>query len=141
MFVREIMTTDVVTVNADATLREGVGLMLREGIGSLVVTSDGVPAGIVTHGDVLRATYATRRPLAQLAVRKAASGDLVTVAPDATVGSAVSEMTSHDVAHLPVVDDFEVVGIVTTTDLVVHYPEIVSEAGEAGELRALWESR
>lgn len=62
MLVQELMTTDVVTCDADATLRQAVGLLLEHGVGSVILTSDeGNPTGIITETDALRAGYETDR--------------------------------------------------------------------------------
>jgi CBS domain-containing membrane protein len=57
--VREVMSTEIVTIAADAPLSEAADLMLRYKIGCVpVVDGDGVTLGIVTESDLLRAAYA-----------------------------------------------------------------------------------
>lgn len=128
MLVRDAMTTEVVTVEADASLQQAVGRMLREGVGSVVVTRDGDPAGVVTETDALTAGYLSERPFTAIPVSKAASGSLVTVSPSATVRKAVDRMREHDVKKLPVVESMEIVGILTMTDVVRKQEELIDEA-------------
>ena len=85
MLVEEVMTTHLVTCDADATVRDATESMLRNRIGSVVVTDGGTPAGILTESDVLHAGYVTDDPLSAIPVREAASAPLVTVRPDATL--------------------------------------------------------
>jgi len=76
-------------VTADVVAAPAVGRMLRERVGSVVVTRDANPAGILTETDALKAGYLSERPFAEVPVSKAASGPLVTVSPGATVRKAV----------------------------------------------------
>ncbi|WP_135826806.1 CBS domain-containing protein [Halorussus ruber] len=138
MLVRDAMTTEVVTVPADTALQEAVGRMLREGVGSALVTRDGSPAGIVTESDALKAGYLSERPFTEIPVAKAASGSLVTTAPDATVRKAVREMRENGVKKLPVVEDFEIVGVLTMTDVVREQEELIDEAVRLEEGRQGW---
>jgi len=132
------MTTDVVSVPADASLRQAVGRMLREGVGSVILTRDGNPAGIVTESDALKAGYRFDRPFAEIPVSKAASDSLTTTTASATVRKAVRQMRRHDVKKLPVVDGMEVVGIITMTDVVLRHETLLDEAVALEEGREGW---
>ena len=132
------MTADVVTVPADAPLQRAVGRMLREGVGSVVVTRDGDPAGVLTETDALKAGYLSERPFTEIPVAKVASDSLVTIPPGVTVRKAVNRMHENDVKKLPVVDGMEVVGILTVTDVVRHHEALVDEAVNVAEGRQDW---
>jgi CBS domain-containing protein len=114
--------------------------MLREGVGSVVVTRDGDPAGIVTESDALKAGYLSERSFTEIPVSKAASGSLVTIPPSATVRKAVSQMRERDVKKLPVVESMEIVGIVTMTDVVRRQEELIDEAVGLEAGRQDWSS-
>lgn len=136
MLVRDAMTTEVVTVEADASFQQAVGRMLREGVGSVVVTRDGDPAGAET--DALTAGYLSERPFTAIPVSKAASGSLVTVSPSATVRKAVDRMREHDVKKLPVAESMEIVGILTMTDVVRRQEELIDEVVGLERSRQGW---
>ncbi|WP_244605499.1 CBS domain-containing protein [Halorussus marinus] len=138
MLVRDAMTTDVVTVPADAPLRRAVGVMLREGVGSAVVTRDGDPAGIVTETDALKAGYRFERPFGEIPVTKAGSDGVVTISPDATVRTAVRRMRAEDVKKLPAVEGLDVVGILTMTDVVREQETLIDEAIRLEQGRSGW---
>ena len=140
MLVRDAMTTDVVTVPADSSLREAVGRMLRAGVGSAVVTREETPAGIVTETDALKAGYLSERPFDEIPVSKAASGSLVTISPDATVRKAVRRMHDNDVKKLPVAESMEMVGILTMTDVVREQEELIDEAHRLENGRQGWDA-
>jgi CBS domain-containing protein len=138
MLVREAMTTDVVSVPADASLQRAVGRMLREGIGSVVVTREETPAGIVTETDVLKAGYRSERPFTEISVSTAASGQLATISKGATMRKAVREMHDRDVKKLPVVENMEIVGILTMTDVVRKQETLIDEAHQLEQGRESW---
>lgn len=140
MRVRDAMSSPVVTVPVDVTLREAAAAMSRNGIGCVLVTAEAEepPRGILTESDALRAAGRRDVPLSSIPVREVASHPLVTVQPHRTLGYAVDTMVEHGVKRLPVVDGMEAVGIVTLTDIALRHDEIKSEGVELGEARKRW---
>ena len=141
MLVEEVMTADLVTCDVDATVRDATESMLRNRIGSVVVTDGGTPAGILTESDVLHAGYATDDPLSSIPIRKAASAPLVTVRPSATLRSATERMRSEGVKKLVVVDGTTPEGIVTTQDVVDNYAGIRREVHDLATDATGWSER
>ena len=139
MRVREVMSTDVVAVDASDSVDDAVGRMLDRGTGSVVVEKAGNPAGILTKVDVLTAGHAHDRPLSEIPVYAAASHPLITVEPSATVRAAAARMFDYGVHHLPVADGLDLVGIVTATDLLEAQDDLLAAARETDERRREWE--
>ena len=139
MRVREVMSTDVLSVPADDSVRDAVGRMLDRETGSVVVEKDGNPAGILTKADVLAAGHEYDRPLSEIPVYAAASHPLLTVEPSATVRAAAARMFDDGVHHLPVADGLDLVGIVTATDLLEAQDDLLAAARETDERRREWE--
>ncbi|WP_313694513.1 CBS domain-containing protein [Halorarum halobium] len=139
MLVREVMSPEPVTVAADATLREAVERMLRERVGSVLLTRDGDPAGILTETDALRGAYRAERSLAAVPAAAAATEGLVTVPPTATTRRAVELMRDDGVKKLVVTEGLDAVGVVTTTDLAHNQPALLREAHEIESGRGDWE--
>lgn len=137
MQVREIMSSPVVTVRSDATLREAVGKMLDRGVGSVVVVDSG-PVGIVTSTDVLRAMYRGGGALADVAVTRVMSRELATATKKTSVTTALDTMERRKVKKLPVRDGIELVGIVTMTDIAQHQPDAVNEVRGRVSHRGNW---
>lgn len=137
MQIADIMSTPAVTVREDATLHEAIGTMLDERVGSVVVVEAG-PAGILTRSDCLRAAYHVGGALDGLPVTRAMSTDLVTTTPGTSLRKGLGLMEVHEVKKLPVVDDLELVGVVTMTDIARHLPERVREVGTSLERKDEW---
>jgi len=130
MLVRDVMSTDVVTVDADATLHEAVGRLLAERVGSVVVVDDGTPAGIVTETDALAAAHERGEPLDAIAVSDLTQSPLVTTTAGRTVQSVARTMADESVKKVVVVDDLDIVGIVTLTDIVWRLADLRKEASD-----------
>jgi CBS domain-containing protein len=112
----EVMTTDVVTVTPDATVRDALRAMVEHDIGSVVVVDGGTAVGVFTERDV------TRHLLTGVALLDGRVGELmstppVTVAPSEQVVDVFEVMNGRRVRRLPVVEDGRLLGIVTEGDL------------------------
>ena len=128
MRVKELMSRELVTVPVGATMKGAAGQMLHNGVGSVIVMNDGTPAGIVTEMDALRVGYATNRPFEKVPVQKVMSRPLVTIEPIKTVRTAIGRMHKEGVKKLPVVSGFDLVGIVTMSDIILNHGELLNEA-------------
>lgn len=126
MQVSELMTPSVIAISDAETIRAASKRMIRYGVGSIIVVAEGNPVGIVTQTDVMEAGAATDEPFSKLPVQKVMTSPVVTVRPTATVREAVELMEEHGVKHLPVADG-ELRGMVTTSDVVMHHEELVTE--------------
>lgn len=126
MQVADIMSTPPVTVSADATLYEAIEAMLENAVGSAIVV-DRSMVGIITRSDILRGAYVAGDALDNIAVTRAMSDNVVTTHPKATTRTALDLMATNNIKKLPVLDEFELVGIVTMTDIAQHQPERVRE--------------
>ena len=99
------------------SLEDVIEIMSREGIGAVpVVLEDGTVVGIITERHIVAITQVA--PL-HVAVHEIASRDLVTIAPDKSVGETIATMAEKWIRHLPIVDEEgRPVAIVTSRDIV-----------------------
>lgn len=141
MLVAELMTADVVTVDHEAMLDDAVERLVGNGVGSVVVVKSGYPSGIITETDALEAALHAGSPLSAVPVDEVSHSPIVTTSPDATVQRVARQMADEDVKKVPVVDDLDLVGIVTHSDIVWHLSDIEDEATRLDQVRDRWESR
>lgn len=141
MQVREVMSREVVSVDVDTSLRDAAEAMLSNRVGSVVVTVDENPAGILTEFDVVWAGFKVDRPFSEIPVRKVASRPLKTIRPAATLRAAAEQMKRQNVTHLVVSEGASMEGIVTMTDFVHHHSEFAKDARELEAKRDEWTSR
>ena len=127
MLVEEVMTTDLVTCPVEESLHEGVERMLRNSVGSVIVCEGEMPVGIVTETDSLHAGYVTQRPFTEIPIQKVMSDTLITISPKKTLRRATQRMREEDIKKLVVVEDLDLVGIITAQDVLENYGDIKAE--------------
>lgn len=140
MLVKDVMATDIVTCDVGATLQIAVERMLRNDVGSVIVTHDGDPYGILTQTDALHAGAVTERPFPDIPVKKVANNPLVTASKNETVRTAIDRMHDKKIKKLPVVEDLDVVGIITQSDISAHFHSFIREAHALEQGHATWSS-
>ncbi len=130
MLVSEVMTTEPVTIRADATVHEALAVLARHHVTSLpVVDGSGRLRGVLSEADAIRErvlpdarTHAippsSTTPPADL-VADVMTPTPVSVGPDTDLARAVDLLTSTSAKSLPVVDEHQhLVGVVSRSDVV-----------------------
>ncbi|AEA47482.1 CBS domain-containing protein [Archaeoglobus veneficus] len=114
---KDIMTREVCTGNPDETLFSAAKRMLEFGVGSIVVVEDHKPLGIVTEKDILEKVVAKNRTPSEVKLKEIMSYPLITIKPTTSVREAADIMLKRGIRRLPVIDDGDLIGIVTDTDI------------------------
>ncbi len=117
--IRDLMTTELVTFPADATVLDAAKCMRDAGIGGVIVLEDDAICGIVTDRDLVVRAIARERDPRTTTLGDICSRDLTTVAPDDQIGRAIQLMRDKAVRRLPVVEKGQPVGILSLGDLVL----------------------
>lgn len=117
MFVRDIMKKDIKTISSSATVHEAAQVMKKNNIGCLVVVNSTLE-GIVTERDMLFKVTAEAKDPTKITVREIMTPEVITISPDDPLEIAMDVMAKHNIKRLPVVMGNEVVGIITSTDIV-----------------------
>lgn len=125
VLVRSVMSSPVVEVKRDHTVRQIAEKMKKYHVGSVVVVEDGKPLGIVTKRDLVDKVLADDLKPSDVPVTKIMSSPLHTVSPDEEIGAALREMTRLKVSRLAVVYKGRVSGIVSIKDILQVTPEIL----------------
>lgn len=132
MQVRDAMTVPVLVVGPEHTIRQVARLMATRQVGSAVVIDpDGAGIGIMTERDVLNAVG---RGLDCDIERAAAhiTWDVVYAGPDWTLDEAAEAMIRGGFRHLVVIEDDEVLGIISVRDIVRAWATNRTAAGQVG---------
>ena len=126
MHVREIMSTNIEVLDRNDNLRTVEERMATKQLRHLPVLEQGEIVGMVTQHDLFKATMsstmgygekAQKAYLQSVRVKEIMTYPVVTVSPDTSVATAAEMMINKDVGCLPVVDDQQLIGLVTKTDL------------------------
>jgi len=124
MTVKTILSTkggDVISIEPTASLETAVKTLAKHRIGALLVLGpDRRVVGILSERDIVRAlaehgAAVLTQPLSQVMTRK-----VVTCGETETVGTLMEQMTAGKFRHIPVVEQDQVVGIISIGDVVKH---------------------
>ncbi len=118
--VRQILSRkpEVFAVKPDDTVYDALRLMAEKNIGAVLVMSESRLAGILSERDYARKVVLHGRMSHATAVRDIMTTDVVCVDPGWTAEQCMALMTDKRVRHLPVVDNDEVVGVISIGDVV-----------------------
>lgn len=126
MRILNLMTRDPITIDQHDRLSTAKAVMTAGNFRRLPVVDDGRLVGIVTERDLHKYSGFLESTKVTAAMRTS----LVTVTPYDAVEDAALLMLKHKIGGLPVVDDEKLVGIVTTTDLLKVFLNVVKATGE-----------
>lgn len=118
--IREVMTSDPVRVPESMNVVQIAEIMRDRDIGDVVVSDGAGAVGILTDRDIVVRGLASGDGVETLTAGGIASRDIETVAPDDPVAKAVEIMSDRAVRRLPVVDNGELVGVVSIGDLAIE---------------------
>jgi CBS domain-containing protein len=113
--IRDVMTTDPVVLQADASIKEAAAVMKRRDIGDVLVADGDELIGVVTDRDLVVRVLAEGMIDARLG--DVCSRRIIALAPDDPIQSAVAAMSEAAVRRLAVVEDGHLVGMVSIGDL------------------------
>ena len=115
LHVSSVMVKDVITVPQTMLLADVANLMLENGIGSVPVMEDDKMVGIVSKADFV--TLAVDGEYNNICTKDLMTKDIVSVSPSERLVHARRLSMDANVGRLPVIDDSELVGMITSKDL------------------------
>ncbi len=130
MRVREAMSSVVLSIGPDHTLRQAAKLMSERKVGSVVVLDpDSFGVGIMTERDLLESLAAGHDPDVERAADHL-TRDLVFAGPDWTLEESAAAMVRGGFRHLIVMDGDDVVGMLSVRDIVRAWSQSRSDAAQ-----------
>jgi acetoin utilization protein AcuB len=135
--VRDRMSRGVATIHSDALVRGAADMMRTRRIRHLpVVDREGRLVGIVTDRDLRQVIFdpsiqsragAVADVLGRLTVRDVMTWGVITARPDTTIGEAARRMHEKKIGALPVVEGARVVGIITESDILKAFQDVLAQ--------------
>ncbi|MDL1955733.1 MAG: CBS domain-containing protein [Candidatus Desulfofervidus auxilii] len=123
MHVSKWMVTDIITVKKDTDIKEAIRLMEKYSIRHLPVVEEGRFVGFVTEGDLRQLLIPAM--LEDIKVKDVMITDPITVTPETDIETAAKLIYQYKIGGLPVLKGNKLVGIITTTDILRAFIEMM----------------
>jgi len=115
--VRDIMQKNVITIESVKKTQDAAIILKEKDISFLVVVKEGKPIGIVSERDIVRKIVADNNDAQTTQLEIIMSKNFKWVEPNASIESAVQKMLNNNIRRLVVLENENLVGVITQTDL------------------------
>ncbi len=119
ILVEDVMTKAIISVTNETTVFQVAKMMEQGGIGAVLVKKNGHLSGIITDRDYATKIVAHNLP-SDTPVEQIMSSPLITINFDESISAAAERMTNKKIRKLAVTDNGNVIGLITSTDLVTQ---------------------
>ena len=119
--VRQLLATkgnDVWAMSPQATVFDALELMAEKNIGAILVLTDGQLCGVMSERDYARKVVLAGKSSSSTTVSEIMTRPVLVVHPDQTIDKCMALMTDKRLRHLPVIEDDQLVGMVSIGDVV-----------------------
>jgi CBS domain-containing protein len=124
--VEDVMTTEVITIDENATVKEAADVMDQNEISCLIAIRKGKAIGIITERDLLKRVIVDDKNTKKTKVGEVMSSPLEVVAFGTNLEKAVRLMFEKKIKKLLVVDKDNLLGLVSLTDIARCQPAIIT---------------
>lgn len=114
MKVKDVMKK-VIVIDKEMKVKQAAKIMSEKKVGSLVVVDKDEIKGILTERDILKNVDMLHEN-----VTKIMSKDVIVTSPSTSLDDAAELMSENEIKRLPVIDDGELVGIITATNIIAN---------------------
>jgi CBS domain-containing protein len=122
ILVRDIMAKNVKTVRTDDSVHDAVVKMNKFDVGSVIVTNNSRPVGIITSKNILNRVVEPRLDAGTVRAKDIMSSPIITIEPDASLEDAAKLMAKKKIKKLAVMDRDKILGVLSTSDIVKANP-------------------
>ena len=126
MLVKDVMTSPVVTVDEAAPSNKIAKLMDENKLGCVIITNEAKkPVGIITERDLVKRVLSKNVVPDTVKSKEIMTSPLVTIEPEATISEAARRMSRLDIRRLGVVYKGNLVGLISSRDILGVMPELI----------------
>jgi CBS domain-containing protein len=131
MLVKDVMSSPAVTVEENAPANKVAELMVKHDYGCIIVTTkEAKPMGIITERDLVVRVVAKKAKPDTVKAKSVMTSPLMTIEPDATINEAAKRMSKLNIRRLGVVYKGQLVGIISSKDILAVMPELLETIQE-----------
>ena len=136
VLVADIMTREPVTTKPSTSLLECARKMVKKKVGSLLITEGKKLVGFISEKDILWALVKqSKKELSSIKVIDISPKKIATIKPSATIQETLGKMKKLKFDRLPVIQEGELVGMITVRDILSFNPEFYPELEEFAQIR------
>ncbi len=137
MLVKDVMSSPVITVEEKETVEKVAQHMDTHQLGCIIVTDkEGKPIGIVTEKDLISRVLAKNRMPRRLKAKAVMTTPLITISPDETLSNVARQMSRLNVRRLGVIYKGDLVGIISSKDILAVTPELLETIQEKARIES-----
>lgn len=137
MLVKDVMSSPVVTVEESESANKIAGLMDKNDLGCIVVTGKGgKPLGIITERDLVTRVLSKNAKPDSVKAKEVMTSPLITIEPEETISEAARRMSRLNVRRLGVVYKGNLIGVVSSKDVLGVMPELIEIIQERARIEA-----
>lgn len=125
---RDIMSSRIITMELDVTPIEIAKIMNKNNVGSIIITKDQKPFGIITEHDIISKIVAQNKLPSETKTMDVLTAPLVVVSPLTPVDEIAEKMMLKKIRRIVVMDKDQAVGIVTVTDFVKNLHSMLTDS-------------
>ncbi len=126
MLVKDVMSSPVVTTDAEAPSNKIANLMNENKFGCVIVANEnGKPLGIITERDLVIRVLAKNLKPEGVKAKQVMTSPLATIDPDATISDAARMMSRLDIRRLGVIYKGDLIGLISSKDILGVMPELI----------------
>jgi len=131
MIVKDVMSSPVITVGETEAVDKVAKFMEMQKLGCIIVTdNDGRPLGIITERDLVTRVLAKNKLPSKLLAKDVMTTPLITIRPDETLSNVARQMSRLNVRRLGVVYKGNLVGLISSKDVLAITPELIETIQE-----------
>jgi len=141
IIVADIMTRDPIKISPDTDLLTCAKIMVKKRTGSLLLVKNKRLVGIISRKDILWALIKkSKSDLSKIRAIDISPRKIATIKPNRTLDYALKKIKKVKLARLPVIHKGELVGLITSKDILQFNPNLFSEFSEYHQIRE-WEEK
>lgn len=125
LLVKHIMTRKVIRIDQGKSVQDAAKEMTKHRVGSIIVTKNDKPIGIITESDLKKKIVALNKDSKKVKTKDIMNSPLVFIPSSVDITVAVDKMKKHKIKRIPVIDKEKLVGIMTYTDIARSSPDLM----------------
>lgn len=117
VIVKEAMKTNLAIIDPELTVLDAAKLMKKRKIGNVLVVQDKLPVGILTESDIIKKVVSEAKNPKNVKIKDVMTTPVIIIDPFANLEEAMKTMGKCNIRRLPVVENDELIGIITQKDI------------------------